>query len=557
MSHYQGSSYKSGSDLYRPNSREMHDGSGTGYGQGRSGDRGSGMRPHSGGRPPHQGPGNRSSGPNDRRFQQSQSNYTPPVGNTYNSGYQKQRLPHRDLGPHTNMGGASFGNLNMQGYGSHNSHRHAPNAGFNNTNYGRQSYGANANHQNGNGSSFQNAPSRFPQKRSTDGYHQAYLQTQAVNQLWMGDLDPMWTENDIMGIWREVGEAPVNVKIMRDKQGKPQYSFVTFASPEAVAASLEKNRSQIPGSSRHFKLNWASGGSQADTRPPVNRMRNSPDIGRGHSDYSLFVGDLGMEVTEPELFAKFNQSFPGEVKQAKIMIDPSSGASKGFGFIRFLSVEAQQRALQSMNGIIIGQRPIRLGLANGGSSEAASSVSKKADDLLAAVHISQAQPALTPFTDPNNTTIAVKGIISSITRDELIAHFLPFGHLIYCKVDYTCQIAHVKYFLRASAEKALLFLHGFVVNGARLILRWGREKASTEGITKFPPTSKGGPYTPADRPPKIYRTLPSNIVFENLDWEEVKALHFSADPSYKTVNDLNEADMRQTQLRSDYLNNAF
>ncbi|GEQ71986.1 hypothetical protein JCM33374_g5672 [Metschnikowia sp. JCM 33374] len=563
MSHYQGSSYRPGGDSYRPNNRQHGDANGAGYGQGRPGDRGPGMRPHMNGRPPQQGPGFRGNGPNDRRFQGNHNNYTPHVaGNSYNSGHQSQG--HLNQG-HPNGAGPGFGNLNSHGNGSFNNHGSSQKPNFNNTNYnGRQVYGGNINYKSShgsnyhNGANYQNGPKSFPPKRATDNYHQAYSQTQAESQIWMGDLDPRWTENDILGIWTEVGEAPINVKIIRDKTGKPQYSFVTFSNQDAVASALQKNRSQIPGSPRFFKLNWASGGSNAESRAPINRARNSPDVNRGHSDYSLFVGDLDTEVTEPELFARFNKDYPGEVKQVKIMMDMNTGVSKGFGFVRFLSVEAQQKALKTMNGILIGQRPIRLGLANGSSQESSTSTLKKSNETSAsAVHIAQPQPALTPFTDPNNTKITVKGVISAITRDELVAHFLPFGHLVYCKVDYTNSMAHVKYLFRASAEKALLFMHGFVVNGSRLVLRWGREKPSTEGILRFSPAAKGGSYTAAEKPPHMYGSLPTNVNFEDLTADQIHALQFPESDQYVSVKRLNEADEQRVRSRCEYLNTAF
>ncbi|OBA19008.1 hypothetical protein METBIDRAFT_47602 [Metschnikowia bicuspidata var. bicuspidata NRRL YB-4993] len=465
-------------------------------------------------------------------------------------------MPRNDGAPALN-GAPPFNRSGSHVYGGHSSYGNTrPN--HNNGAHSRQHHSAQNNYRSLHGVSHQSGPRPFNQKRPADAYHLAYQQTQVECQLWMGDLDPRWTENDIMGIWTEVGEAPSSVKIMRDKQGKPQYSFVTFENLEAVASALQKNRSQVPGSPRFFKLNWASGSSHGDLRAPPNRAKNSLDVGRGHSDYSLFVGDLATEVTEPELFARFSQDYPGEVKQVKIMLDPNTGASKGFGFVRFLSVDAQQKALKTMNGVVLGQRPIRLGLANGGSLDPSTSGAKKTSESVpVTAHIAQAQPALSPFTDPYNTALTIKGVISAITRDELVAHFLPFGHMIYCEIDYNSNVAYIKYLLRTSAERALLFMHGMVVNGSRLVLRWGRSKISTEGITRSTPSPKGGVYTAAEKPPTIYHPLSSHVVFEDLDREQIDELNFFADLQLMSVKDLNDADIKRLQEREKYLDNAF
>ena len=44
------------------------------------------------------------------------------------------------------------------------------------------------------------------------------------------------------------------------------YCFVEFQNPAAAAKALTLNGTQIPNSTRPFKLNWASGGGLTDRR---------------------------------------------------------------------------------------------------------------------------------------------------------------------------------------------------------------------------------------------------------------------------------------------------
>lgn len=44
------------------------------------------------------------------------------------------------------------------------------------------------------------------------------------------------------------------------------YCFVEFTNPDAANKALALNGSQVPNSSRSFKLNWASGGGLVDRR---------------------------------------------------------------------------------------------------------------------------------------------------------------------------------------------------------------------------------------------------------------------------------------------------
>lgn len=83
----------------------------------------------------------------------------------------------------------------------------------------------------------------------------------------MGELEPWMDENFIKGVFLSSAHENVNVKVIRDKNsGNAGYCFVEFQSPEAATKALNMNGSQVPNSSRSFKLNWASGGGLVDRR---------------------------------------------------------------------------------------------------------------------------------------------------------------------------------------------------------------------------------------------------------------------------------------------------
>lgn len=360
-----------------------------------------------------------------------------------------------------------------------------------------------------------------------------------------------------MDIWAQVGENPVSVKLIRDKMGKPQYCFVTFSSQQGVASAIQKNRMQVPGSSRTFKLNWASGGSHGDSRSP--RQGAGPSGAKNSAEFSVFVGDLGQDVTEPTLYARFSKEYPGAVKQVKIMADPTTGVSKGFGFVRFFSEDAQQSALRDMNGVIIGDRPIRVGVASGGNLDVSGPLKRGKETTVAApaVVLAQKQPPLTVFTDKYNTVISIRGINTSITREDLIAHFLSFGNIIYCRVNYAKHTAHIKYYLRGSAERALLFMHGFIINGCNLTLRWGREEVVENGKVRFAPAEKSSKYTAAEKAPPLYGVLPNNVVFEDLSKEEIAGLEFIDKSEIISVEQINKRIELKRRERERFLEEAF
>ncbi|MDD3609741.1 MAG: RNA-binding protein [Halothiobacillaceae bacterium] len=73
---------------------------------------------------------------------------------------------------------------------------------------------------------------------------------------------------------------------------------------------------------------------------------------------NIYVGNLPYQLSEDELrdtFAEF-----GEVASAKIVKDPETGLSKGFGFVRMSEKEQGEEAIKSLDGQPFKGRPLRV-----------------------------------------------------------------------------------------------------------------------------------------------------------------------------------------------------
>jgi cold-inducible RNA-binding protein len=62
----------------------------------------------------------------------------------------------------------------------------------------------------------------------------------------------------------------------------------------------------------------------------------------------LFVGNLGFDVTENDLQDLFAQH--GSVVEVNLMLDRSTGRSRGFAFVTMATDEAAQAAIAALNG---------------------------------------------------------------------------------------------------------------------------------------------------------------------------------------------------------------
>ncbi|KAF2233862.1 RNA-binding domain-containing protein [Viridothelium virens] len=318
--------------------------------------------------------------------------------------------------------------------------------------------------------------------------------------LWMGELEPWIDENFIRSVWFGMGEQ-VNVKMIRDKfsGSNAGYCFVDFTSAEAAAKALTLNGQMIPNTSRPFKLNWASGGGLAD--------RSRDDRG---PEYSIFVGDLGPEVNEFVLVSLFQSRF-ASCKSAKIMSDPISGMSRGYGFVRFSDEQDQQRALTEMQGVYCGNRPMRISTAtpknkSGGVGGPGGGMGMAGGPGPMGMYSMGAPPMgyygapqpMNQFTDPNNTTVFVGGLSGYVTEDELRSFFQGFGEITYVKIPPGKGCGFVQFVQRHAAEMAINQMQGYPIGNSRVRLSWGRSQNNSGPA--------GTPYRPAP-PPPVYPSM--------------------------------------------------
>jgi RNA recognition motif-containing protein len=78
----------------------------------------------------------------------------------------------------------------------------------------------------------------------------------------------------------------------------------------------------------------------------------------------IYVGNLPFKTTEPQLVEIFEQI--GQVQSVKIITDPGSGRSKGFGFIEMASEQDVPKAIARFHGAEFEGRPLTVSEAKGG-----------------------------------------------------------------------------------------------------------------------------------------------------------------------------------------------
>ena len=129
------------------------------------------------------------------------------------------------------------------------------------------------------------------------------------------------------------------------------YGFLEFENKNLAKEALETlNGKPLPKSNKIFKLNWASYNTNK------NNTQNS-------NEFSIYVCELDASVTNETLRDFFKEKY-NSVIDAKIIIDPSTKISKGYGFVKFSDKSESEKAINEMNGKTINGKPMKTGNAS-------------------------------------------------------------------------------------------------------------------------------------------------------------------------------------------------
>eukprot|EP00879_Flechtneria_rotunda_P001262 GHRR01001409.1.p1 GENE.GHRR01001409.1~~GHRR01001409.1.p1 ORF type:complete len:353 (+),score=149.86 GHRR01001409.1:257-1315(+) len=180
-------------------------------------------------------------------------------------------------------------------------------------------------------------------------------------------------------------------------------------------------------------------------------------------DFSVFVGDLAPDVTDYVLQETFRQYYPS-VRSAKVIVDPATGRSKGYGFVRFANEAERDRSLE-MQGFQLSNRPIRVSLATARRSSSAGMPGTHPAEL-----------------DPTNTTLFIGGLSAGVTEEQLRAIFMRYGDVVYTKIPQGKGCGFVQFVNRNDAEVAMAEMNGQVVGSSAIRISWGRSTSRTAAL---------------------------------------------------------------------------
>ncbi|KAL3841082.1 hypothetical protein ACJIZ3_025673 [Penstemon smallii] len=175
------------------------------------------------------------------------------------------------------------------------------------------------------------------------GQHAAERNQDAT--VYVGNLETKASEELLWELFVQAGPV-VNVYVPKDRvtNAHQGYGFVEFRSEEDADYAI-KVLNMIKLFGKAIRVNKAS------------QDKKSVDVGA-----NLFIGNLDPDVDEKLLYDTFS-ALGVIVTNPKIMRDPETGNSRGFGFISYDSFEASDAAIETMNGQYLCNRQITVSYA--------------------------------------------------------------------------------------------------------------------------------------------------------------------------------------------------
>ncbi|KAK7863515.1 hypothetical protein R5R35_009064 [Gryllus longicercus] len=250
----------------------------------------------------------------------------------------------------------------------------------------------------------------------------------------------------------------------------PMLAMSTLMMPAATMTTMT-NPGPIPVPQAKFEAN----GKLA--------LNHNASAGSKSEHYHIFVGDLSPEIetqTLREAFAPF-----GEISDCRVVRDPQTLKSKGYGFVSFVKKAEAESAIAAMNGQWLGSRSIRTNWATRKPPAPKNEVNAKPLTFDEVYNQSS----------PTNCTVYCGGLTNGLTEELMQKTFSPFGSIQEIRVFKDKGYAFVRFSTKESATHAIVAVHNTDINGQTVKCSWGKESGDPNNAQ-----ATGQPLTGAQYP---------------------------------------------------------
>ncbi|QCD94435.1 polyadenylate-binding protein [Vigna unguiculata] len=178
--------------------------------------------------------------------------------------------------------------------------------------------------------------------------------------VYVKNLSETYTEEDLKQLFSTYGTI-TSVVVMKDAEGKSRcFGFVNFESADSAATAVERLNGTTINDDKVLYVGRAQRKAEREAELKAKfeqEKRNKFDKLQGANLYLKNFDDSFNDEKLKEIFSVF-----GTTTSCKVMMD-ALGRSKGCGFVAFSTPEEATRAMNEMNGKIIGQKPLYVAVA--------------------------------------------------------------------------------------------------------------------------------------------------------------------------------------------------
>ncbi|RDX67472.1 RNA-binding protein CP33, chloroplastic, partial [Mucuna pruriens] len=187
------------------------------------------------------------------------------------------------------------------------------------------------------------------------------LRSNQSGRLFVGNLPYSLPSSQLARLFGDAGNV-VSVEIVYDDIADRSrgFAFVTMGSVEEAERAIRMFDGFEIGA-RIIKVNFTEIPKRGKGLVAGSNYRGYVD-----SPHKIYAGNLGWGLTSQDLRDAFAEQ-PGFLS-AKVIYERNSGKSQGYGFVSFETAEDVEAALNSMNGVEVQGRPLRLNLATDSNS---------------------------------------------------------------------------------------------------------------------------------------------------------------------------------------------
>jgi len=336
-------------------------------------------------------------------------------------------------------------------------------------------------------------------------------QNYPMASLYVGDLNPEATEAMLYEKFSQAGPV-LSIRVCRDMITRRSlgYAYVNFQRPEDAERAIDTmNFDEIKG--KPIRIMWSQ-------RDPALRKSGVGNI---------FIKNLDKTIDNKMLYDTFSAF--GNILSCKVVCDPGTADSRGFGFVHFETDEAATKSIEKVNGKMLKEKKVFVGRFK-------SRVERIRENGERAKQF---------------TNVFCKNLPSEWDEAKLTEIFAEYGNVLSVSLSVdesgkSKQFGFASYEMHEDAERAVNELNGKEYNGKNIYVGRAQKKAErqTELKHKFETMKRE----------RIQRYQGVNLYVKNLDdsiTDDILREHFSQFGSITSAKVMTDADVEGRRADKD------